>query len=281
MNEKPVNSHFFNGEIIVDCVLRKLLRVREHCEVWLVYDRKKQRPAVLKLLHKKHRRAEIFPDLAHFLLHSECPQLIRLLDFRELGDYFAAELEYADGGTLARRLDQSGSIPFAQTVFLLREILSALAELHRNGIVHRDIKPGNILLTSNGTVKLSDFSIACLKSHPETGPQVFGTPSVMSPEQTFDSTKVDERSDFFSLSSVIYEMLTGKPRFPRRDFVTTLKIIRDSRPDRFQEELREYATGDFIDLLERMAANRPEDRPETTTAILAELDYMRLPCAPL
>ena len=278
MSENPVNSHFFSGEIVADCVLQKLLRVRENSEVWLVFDREMNGPAVLKFLHKNHRRAEFFPELADFLIHSKCPQLIRLLDFREEGEYFAAKLEYARGGTAAAKLRKQERLPFTQTVYLMREILLALDELHRHGVIHRDVKPGNILLTVDGAVKLGDFGIARMKSHPEKGPQIFGTPSAMSPEQTIDSTKADERSDFFSLSSTVYELLTGGPRFPRGKFTEVLKIIQESRPDRFPEELGEYATGDFIALLEQMAANHPADRPESAGIILAELDRMRLPC---
>ena len=273
MSEDSFSSHFFSGEIIGGCVLQKLLQVRKNSEVWRVFDRRRKCPAVLKLLAKVHRHAEFFPALAEFLLHSDCPQLVRMLDFRELGEYFAAELEHADGGTAGAKLRKTGRFSLAQTVFLMREILLALAELHRHGIIHRDVKPGNVLLTSAGAVKLGDLSIARVKSLPEKGPMIFGTPSAMSPEQTFDSTQADERSDLFSLSSTIYEFLTGHPRFPRGEFVTTLKI-------RFQEELREYATGDFIALLEQMAANSPADRPESAAAILAALDRMRLPATP-
>ncbi len=279
MSENSLSSHFFSGEIIADCVLRKLLRIRERSEVWFAYDRRRKIPVVLKFFRKDHRGTEILPDLSSFLRHSECPQLIRLLDFQKAGNYFIVKLEYAAGGTLAKRLAEQSRFTLAQTVFLLREILSALEVLHRHGIIHRDIKPGNILITDEGMVKLSDFSIARLKSHPEKGPQIFGTPSAMSPEQTLDSTKVDERSDFFSLASTICEVLTGKPRFPHGEFVETLKIIRESTPARFQEELREYATGDLIDLLERMAENDPADRPESAEIILAELDRMHLPSA--
>ena len=141
----PSGNHFFQGEIVGCCVLRKLLAVREHREVWQVFDRAGNVPAVLKFIRKNHRRAEIFPALADFLLHSECPELVRGLDFFSLGDHYVMELEYLSGGSLAQRLRENGRFTLAQTVYLLRAMLSALTELHRCGIVHRDIKPGNIL----------------------------------------------------------------------------------------------------------------------------------------
>ena len=100
----------------------------------------------------------------------------------------------------------------------------------------------------------------------------------MSPEQAVDTTKADERSDFFSLASVIFEMLTGQPRFPRGTFVETLKLIQTSRPDDFREKLAPFAPDGLISLLERMAANQPADRPASAEAILAEVDRLRLPC---
>lgn len=281
MSENSPGSHFFTGEIAGNCVLQKLLRVRERCEIWRAFDRKRECPAVLKFLHRDHRRAEIFPDLADFLMHSGSPGVVRLLDFFPLGDYFAAESEYVSGGSLRSRLGKQGRFSLAQAVYILRDLLLALKAVHGHGIIHRDIKPGNILLTSDGALKLGDFGIARLKSHPEKGPQIFGTPTAMSPEQTVDATKADERSDFFSLSSTIYEVLTGRPRFPRGEFVAVLKSVRASQPRRLREDLAEYATGDLISLLERMAANDPADRPENAGSILAELDRMRLPCQKL
>ena len=209
MNRTAPDSHFFPGEILDDRVLRKLLRVREDREVWRVFDRRRRGPAVLKLIRKDHPRAEIFPALAQTLLHTDTPRLVKVLDFQDIGDYFAVETEFVSGGTLRGKLAGQGRFPLARVVFLMREILLALSILHRRGIIHRDIKPGNILLTADGTVKLGDFGIARLKPCPENGPRIFGTPSAMSPEQAFDTTRTDERSDFFSLSSTVYELLTG------------------------------------------------------------------------
>lgn len=281
MNPTRPESHFFAGEIINGCVLRKPLRVRNNREVWRIFDRRRNCPAVLKLIRADGPRREILPELADILLHAECPQLVRMLDFGETDGFFAAELEYLDGGTLGARLARQGRMTLAQSVFVMRETLLALTYLHRYWIVHRDIKPGNLLLSSGGAVKLGDFGIARLKSHAEKGPQVFGTPSAMSPEQTKDTTRVDERGDLFSLSSAVYEMLTGQPRFPRGEFTATLLKIRESRPERFRMELAPYATADLIYLLERMAANDPAARPESAESVLAELEAMKLPTAGL
>ena len=273
---------FFSGEIIGDCVLQKAHRIRdERQEVWFAFDRKRNAPAVLKFIRDDHRNAAMAPALAEFLEHSQCRSLIRVLGTGNAGRFFVAELEYASGGSLSARLKREGKLPFAQTVHVLREILYALRELHRNGIVHRDVKPGNIWIAERGEVRLGDFGIARMEGFPETGPDVFGTPSAMSPEQTLDTTKVDGRTDFFSLSSMVYELLTGQPRFPHAGLKETGKLIRESRPEELMHDLQPFATMDFVRLLGWMAEPEPGNRPPDADAVLDELDSLLLPDVPL
>ena len=160
MKSTPADSRFFANEIIGNCVLLKSLRVREKHEVWRVFDRKRHFSAVLKLIHREHRRAEILPDLIRSLHSLDSSRLVKVLDFQKTGSYYAVELEYAAGGTLAQMLRRQGRFSLAQTVFIMREVLMALTLLHGCGIIHRDIKPGNIMLSAEGFPKLGDFGIA-------------------------------------------------------------------------------------------------------------------------
>ena len=273
---------FFPGEIIGDCVLQKAHRIRdERQEVWFAFDRKRNAPAVLKFIRDDHRNAAMAPALAEFLARSQCRSLIRVLGTGNAGRFFVAELEYASGGSLSARLKREGKLPFAQTVHVMREVLYALRELHRNGIVHRDVKPGNIWIAERGEVRLGDFGIARMEGFPEKGPDVFGTPSAMSPEQTLDTTKADGRTDFFSLSSMVYELLTGQPRFPRAGLKETGTFIRESRPEGLMCDLQPFATMDFVRLLGWMAEPEPGNRPSDADVILNELDSLRLPDRPL
>ena len=273
---------FFPGEIIGDCVLQKAHRIRdERQEVWFAFDRKRNAPAVLKFIRDDHRNAAMVPALAEFLAHSQCRSLIRVLGTGNAGRFFVAELEYAPGGSLSARLKREGKLTFAQTVHVMREVLCALRELHRNGIVHRDVKPGNIWIAERGKIKLGDFGIARMEGFPETGPDVFGTPSAMSPEQTLDTTKADARTDFFSLSSMVYELLSGRSRFPHAGLKETGKLIRESRPEGLMRDLQPFATMDFVRLLGWMAEPEPGNRPPDADVILDELDSLRLPDRPL
>ncbi len=281
-DEKGCVPAFFPGEIIGDCVLRKAYRIRdERQEVWFAFDRKRKAPVVLKFIRDDHRNAAMEPALAEFLAHSECRSLIRVLGTSNAGRFFAVEQECASGGSLSARLKRVGRLPFAQTVHVMREVLCALRELHRNGIVHRDVKPGNIWTTDKGEIRLGDFGIARMEGFPEKGPDVFGTPSAMSPEQTLDTTKVDARTDFFSLSSAVYELLSGHSRFPRAGLKETGMLIRESRPENLMRDLKPFATMDFVRLLGWLAEPEPGNRPPDADTVLDELDSLHLPNAPL
>jgi len=281
MKEQRPDSVFFPGEIVGDCVLQKVLRIRPRREVWVAFDRRRQRHAVMKFIRRDHPRAAALPILAEFLTHTDCRQLIRLWATPEVEGWFAAEMEYLSGGSLSRRLQRMRKLPLGETVFVMREVLTALAELHRNGIVHRDLKPGNLWLSGAGELCVGDLEIARVKTVPESGPAVFGTPSAMSPEQTVDTTAVDCRSDFFSLASLIFELLTGRSRFPRAGLVETAPLIRTGRPEEMMRELKEFAPPDLIRLLGWMAACSRMERPADAETILTELALLRLPCDPL
>ena len=275
------DSVFFPGEIVGDCVLQTVLRIRERREVWAAFDRKRQCRAVMKFIRRDHPRAAALPQLAEFLAHTACRRLVRLWAVPEVVGWFAAEMEYLSGGSLSRRLKRMHRLTLGQAVWVMRETLTALAELHRNGIVHRDLKPGNIWFSAAGELRVGDLEIAKTTSVPEVGPAVFGTPSAMSPEQTIDTTAVDARSDFFSLASLVCESLTGRPRFPRAGLVETARLIRAGRPEEMMRDLREFAPPDLSRLLGWMAAAHRMERPSDAATILNELERFRLPCEPL
>ena len=281
MKEPPPDSVFFPGEIVGECVLQKVLRTRERCEVWVAFDRGRQCHVVMKFIRRDHPRAAALPALAEFLTQSACRSLVRLWATPAVDGWFAAEMEYLSGGSLSRRLQRMRRLPLGETVFVMREVLTALAELHRNGIVHRDLKPGNLWLSEAGEVRVGDLDIARVKTVPESGPAVFGTPSAMSPEQTVDTTAVDHRSDFFSLASLVFELLTGRPRFPRAGLLETAPLIRAGRPAEMMRELEEFAPPGLSRLLGWMAAGSRMERPADAETILAELAQLRLPCDPL
>jgi len=158
------------------------------------------------------------------------PSLITIYDFGEEDalDYMAMEL--LDGSELSVRMDKS-SIPVREAVSIAEQVAEGLGFAHENGVIHRDIKPGNIMLLSRGRVKIMDFGIARLKVSDiktQLGTRL-GTPKYMSPEQVGGSA-LDHRTDIFSLGIVLYEMLTGVKLFKGETLTEILHNVSSVEP---------------------------------------------------
>jgi serine/threonine-protein kinase len=136
-------------------------------------------------------------------------------------------MEFLRGFSLAERMRQSTPMPLREKVDIAIQLCAGLEAAHKQGVVHRDVKPANIWLCLNGTVKLLDFGIATAASSNATVADVFASPGYMSPEQ-IEGREVDTRTDIFSAGAVIYEMLTGRHPF-EGDSATAvmLKIVND------------------------------------------------------
>jgi serine/threonine-protein kinase len=149
------------------------------------------------------------------------------------GRYFIA-MEYLDGKTLRERLTVAGALPIKEAVNIAFALCEALSFAHAHGVVHRDVKPENVHLLTDGRVKLTDFGIARITHETQltVAGQVFGTPSYMSPEQVLGK-EIDYRSDVFSLGVMLYEMVTGRRPFTMDgDSVVTItyRIMHDATP---------------------------------------------------
>lgn len=270
--------YFFAGEQIADVQLIRPLRVRALSECWLAAGLADGASCAVKFLRRENPHAAHFHELADFLEHSNSPFLIRVLRHAETAQGMQyAVMEFADGGSLRRKLDQSGKLSLPNAVFLLRGMLQALASLHADGIVHRDVKPDNIWLTSDGGFRLGDLGLAKLPGVAEERGKVFGTASFLSPEQAQDSSSADARSDLYSLALVLFEALTGSPLRPKGPFVEMVKRIRSDRSAPPVALLRESATEKLAVLLSRMMEFSPALRPQSAAEALAGLNEMNLP----
>ena len=190
--------------------------------VWLARERSLDRLVAIKVLAGESVVTSITRDrfrreakIAARLLH---PNIVPLFAFGETSDALWFAMGYVEGESLAARLDREGRLPRSAAIRILSEISDALSFAHQEGVVHRDVKPENILLDArSGRALLADFGIARLADAAgttvtQTGMAV-GTPSYMSPEQAFGASDVDGRADIYSLGIVGYRMLLGRLPF--------------------------------------------------------------------
>lgn len=154
-----------------------------------------------------HREARTMAALNH-------PNIVTIHESGERDGLFFLLMEFVDGGDLGRAI-RSGNLKPRETLAIIPQICEALQYAHDAGVVHRDIKPGNILLDARGRVKVADFGIARMvgETHDSSFPRSYllGTPEYMAPEQRDGAGSVDHRADIYSLGAVFYELLTGRP----------------------------------------------------------------------
>ncbi len=191
--------------------------------VYLARDLKHRRPVALKVLHSELAESlgpERFRREIEFAAQLQHPHILTVLDSGEAAEgllWFT--MPFVEGESLRGRLRRERQLSSEDAIRITREVAQALDYAHRHGVIHRDVKPENILLTADGQALVADFGIArALKGHtdehPLTGSGIaVGTPTYMSPEQASGDSHVDARTDVYGLGAVCYEMLVGEPPF--------------------------------------------------------------------
>jgi serine/threonine protein kinase len=208
------------------------------------------------------------------LLH---PNLVRFLAAGEDGNVSYMVHEFVDGGDLRQLMKQEIPLPVDVVCPVVAQTARALTYLHSNGIVHRDIKPGNILLSSTGAVKVIDLGLALRSSLKEAGQEnssssrVAGTVDYMAPEQLRNPNEPLPSWDIYSLGITMYQMLTGAVPFPDGDSQEKfrVKLDREPRDARIYNQAIPY---DVADLLRSMITNQAGRRTLTTEEIVSRLD---------
>ncbi|TBV01107.1 serine/threonine-protein kinase [Phytopseudomonas dryadis] len=200
------------------------------------------------------------------------PNTVTIHDIGNVGNLYYMAMEYLPNGTLKERI--SAGLSVEQGLVWLRQIASALGYAHAQGMVHRDVKPANILFRADGTAVLSDFGIAkALDDRTQFTQAGFavGTPSYMSPEQA-RGLDIDGRADLYAVGVVLYEILTGKLPYVGTDSLSTvLAHLTEPLPE------LPMVHGRYQPILERLLAKDPNDRFANAEQLIAALDALAVP----
>jgi serine/threonine-protein kinase len=242
--------------------------------VWEAHDVLLDRPVALKsmaeglaadpeFVERFRREARAAGRLTH-------PNLARIYDFGDDGGAPFLVMELIDGETLHDLIGREGPLPVADAVRIAGEIAAGLEAAHGAGIVHRDVKPANVMLDRAGGVKITDFGIAAAASNTRlTQGSGLGTATYASPEQT-RGERVTAASDVYSLGVVTHEMLTGRPPFDGPSPVAIALAHAEQEPPSIRAARPEVPAG-VAAVVERALAKDPRDRPESAEAFAGEL----------
>ncbi|MCA8948421.1 MAG: protein kinase [Planctomycetes bacterium] len=232
------------------------------------------REVALKVLRLDDRagdgaaRVEAFLREARAAASINDPHLVQIHDVGQDGELHFLSMELVSGGSLTRKVRRDGPLDWRAGLELMRDLAGALAAAHRAGLVHRDVKPANVLLTASGRAKLTDLGLA-------SGTLQAGTVAFMAPEQIL-RRDVDARTDLYALGCTIYAALTGRAPFIGSKDEIAKGHLKDT-PESLQR-LGLPVPWHFDQLVvESLMAKDPDDRPQSATQLLERLDDLILP----
>ncbi len=189
--------------------------------VYLAQDVRHHREVAIKVLRPDLAAAlgpERFLREIRIAANLNHPHILALFDSGEADGFLYYVMPYIKGQTLRDRIDKEGELPIPETVRIIREVVDALAYAHAEGVVHRDIKPDNVMLTGGHSV-VADFGIAkavsqsTVRGHITTAGVALGTPAYMAPEQAAADPQIDHRADIYAVGTLAYELLAGRTPF--------------------------------------------------------------------
>lgn len=223
---------------------------------------------------KHHLKVQRFIREAEILSQIDHPNVIKIFEYGVSEDeeipYIV--MEFIPGRPLNHHM-RSNNFTLDQILSIIRQIAQALAIVHEFGVIHRDVKPGNIILTDDMVLKLTDFGIARIDTSELTiTREILGSPAYMSPEAFENSVRSDARSDIFSLGVIAYELLTGVKPFHGETIGEMMNAIKFQRPIEPLKINSSIPPG-LQDILAKMLAKKPEERFSSAAEIIKALDF--------
>lgn len=258
------------GTVVGTFVLQSKLGEGVSCHVFRGWDESRSCPVALKILNwaNVYDRTAAMKQLrmeAAALARVKHPLVVRFLDFGFDPRWPYLVTEFFEGRPLGELLRAGGALPPEWALFLVSQMADALGAVWQAGLVHRDIKPDNILVGPNGNAKLIDFGLAKADAIEATrervGPELAGTAAYLAPEQAKDASMVDHRADIYSLGVTLYETLTGRLPFEGRNRVQVI-FQHLNTPPVPPIERQPDCPPLLSDLCLWMLAKNPDDRPQ-------------------
>ena len=203
--------------------------------------------------------------LARLISH---PSVVRTHDFGKWDGVYYLTMEYVEGVTARQLITKRGRLAVPSTLAIATQLARSLEVAHEQGVIHRDIKPQNLLLDKDGTLKVLDFGVACLTERSgnvtEAG-MVVGTPAYMAPEQLLDET-AEERSDLYAVGVVLYECLTGRLPFEANSSIALIAKALNEEPTP-PERLNPDVPPELSALIIRLLSKSPDGRPSSASEL--------------
>jgi serine/threonine protein kinase len=252
--------------------IKRRLASNENASIHTAFSAEQRKEVVLKILNRGRGSLSRDSQFARFIdefkmLHDiDDPAVAEFYDFRVTSDYCYIAMEYFEQGHLGTRMKQP--LPAQEALRIAMEVAQALSIIHMAGVVHHDLKPGNIMLRRDSTVALIDFGIsrsALLQNQDVDA--ITGTPYYMSPEQG-SGEETDERSDLYSLGIILFQMLTGEKPYGGSDAHEILAAHREAPIPELPEELSEHQH-----LISRLLAKSPEARIASARELVEVIEH--------
>ncbi|MBI3272340.1 MAG: serine/threonine protein kinase [Planctomycetes bacterium] len=284
----PVNPDNLEGQVLCGCKVLQKIAIGGMGSIYKGRQLSMSRDVAVKVLSDELSKDRAY--VQRFILEARAAgelshtNLIHVIDVGTHDGLYYYVMEYVEGEGLDAVLERRGQLDPDESLNIALQTASALEHAHKHGIIHRDIKPDNLILMKDGTVKVADLGIAkkiSIGTHGLTQPgMVLGTPFYMAPEQGKDSRLVDARSDIYALGASVYHMLTGKVPFDGKTCLEVVLKAIDSEPVPIRD-LNPSLPDGLVAVVEKMMKKKPEDRYQNTGDLMKDLHRLKAGVEPL